>query len=581
MTGVRKKIRGLPVSPGTAIGKVCIIGTSHVVKKQRIRHKDVKGELEKFKDALKLTRFELEQLKEKVSVSIGKNEADIFDVQILLTEDPYLTAQIEHKVAVEHKNLAWAVEETLQDSISSLQKIDDTYMRERAADLRDVASRILEKITESQRECFIDENTDIILASENLLPSQTVGMHTKRIRGFITEHGGATSHAAILARSLGVPLVSGILDLVRVIPFGAIAIVDGFRGEVILNPSQDRIRYFQKLQKTILQREKQTEKLAKLPAVTKDKVEIKLMANIGSLEDALHAIKLGAEGVGLYRTELHFMERQSYGSEEDQYLDYKNIAQKMFPHPVVIRTLDIGGDKYLHTDLSYKEPNPYLGLRAIRISLRDPDIFKTQLRAIFRAATLGNIKLMLPMISSVEEILAAQKIIRATLKELKKAGIEHNPKVPLGMMIEIPSAAINIRSFLKIVDFVSVGTNDLVQYTLAVDRGNEQVSSLYQPFHPAILSLLEIIGRAGRELGKETSVCGEIAGDPLFTELLVGFGFRNLSMSAPFIPHVKLRVRQLYTDECKKSSQKVLKFSLSSEIRKYVEKQLEANHFAK
>jgi len=581
MAGVRKKLRGLPVSPGTALGKVCLIGISHVVKKQKIRHKDVKGELERFRNALRLTRVELEQLKNKVASSIGKNEADIFDVQILLTEDPYLISQVEHKVSVEHKNLAWAVEETLQDSINSFQKIDDTYMRERAADLRDVASRISEKIGRSQRQNFIDENTDVIIAAENLLPSQTVGLNTERIRGFITEHGGATSHAAILARSLGVPLVSGIVDLAKLIPFGATAIVDGFRGEVILNPSQDRIRYFQKLQKTILQREKQTEKLAKLPAITKDKVAIKLLANIGSLEDALHAIKLGAEGVGLYRTELHFMDKNKFASEEDQYLDYKNIARKMFPNPVVIRTLDLGGDKYLANELSYKEPNPYLGLRAIRISLRDTDIFKTQLRAIFRAATLGNIKLLLPMISSIEEILAVRKVIRATLKELKNDGIEHNPKVPLGVMIEIPSAAINIRSFLKIVDFASVGTNDLVQYTLAVDRGNEKVSSLYKPFHPAILSLLETIGRAGQELGKETSVCGEIAGDPLFTELLIGFGFRNLSMSAPFIPHVKLRVRQLYTDECRESSQKVLNFSLAAEIRKYVEKQLRANHSAK
>ncbi len=578
MASIRKKMKGLPVSPGTAIGRVCIIGSSHAVDKQKIRKKDVNAELERLKIAISETRTELEQLKKKVSTSVGKKEADIFDVQILLTEDPYLMTQLEQKIVGEHKNLAWAVEETLQDSLTSFQKIEDAYMRERAADLKDVASRILNKVTEYQRECFIDENNDVIIAAENLLPSQTVGLQTGRIRGFITEHGGATSHAAILARSLGVPLVSGIIDLLRVIPFGATAIVDGFRGEVVLNPTQDNISYFQKLQKTILQREKQSEKLAKLPAVTKDKVEIKLLANIGSYEDAIHAIELGAEGVGLYRTELHFMDRKSYASEEDQYLDYKKIVQKISPYPLIIRTLDLGGDKYLHNDLAYKEPNPYLGLRAIRISLRDTDIFKTQLRAIFRAATVGNIKLMLPMISSVEEVLAARKVIRATLKELSKSGIEHNPDVPLGAMIEIPSAAINIRSFLKIVDFVSVGTNDLVQYTLAVDRGNEKVSSLYQPFHPAILTLLEAIGRAGQEFGKETSVCGEIAGDPLFTELLIGFGFRNLSMSAPFIPHVKVRVRQLYTNECRKSSQKAREFVLASEIRKYVENQLRTNH---
>jgi len=570
----RVKLRGLPVSPGIAIGKIFLIGGRHLSNRTRIRHRDIKTDLKKFDLALQATRNELEEIEARVRADVGPKEAEIFDVQILMTRDPYFTGMVQHKVAVDLKNIVWAVEEALDDTMKSMQQIDDPFLRERYYDLRDVGNRILTNLLQEQKEWFFDQNDDIIIAADTLGPSQTINLNHDKIRAFITERGGATGHAAILARSLGVPLVSGIIGISEIATLGDTAIVDGYRGEVFINPSRERISRYEKARETAIRREKEVEKLASLPSITKDKVSIHLLANIGSQEDLTNALRVGAEGVGLYRTELHFMNREEFASEEAQYQDYRAIAEKFYPHPVVIRTLDLGGDKYLTGTSYYRDPNPYLGLRAIRISLRQPDVFRIQLRAIFRAATVGNIKLLLPMISSLEEVVACKKIIRSVLDELSDSGIEHNGHVPLGLMVEIPSTAINIDSFLNEVDFVSVGTNDLIQYTLAVDRGNEAVSSLYQPFHPAILSLLERIAREATRQGKEASVCGEVAADPLFTDVLIGFGYRNLSMSAHFIPHVKMRIRQIQVNQAEETAQKALQFKYTNEIRKFVERNL-------
>lgn len=570
----RIKLNGLPVSPGIAIGKIFLIGTSHLSDKTKIKHKDIKPELARFEEALEITRKDLREIEQRVKSDIGQHEAEIFEVQLLITRDPHFLSQVQQKVAVDLKNITWAVEEALEETISSMQKIEDPFLRERYYDLRDVGNRILTNLLQTQRETFFDQNEDIIVAADTLVPSQTVNLKNDRIKGFITERGGATGHAAILARSLGVPLVSGILGISELATLGATAIVDGFRGEVFINPSRERILRYENARQAAIRREQEAEKLATLPSVTKDKVPIHLLANIGSQEDIKNALRVGAEGVGLYRTELHFMNRENFASEEAQYQDYKSIAEKFYPNPVVIRTLDLGGDKYLTGASYYREPNPNLGLRAIRISLRQPDMFRTQLRAIFRAATVGNIKLLLPMVSSLEEVYACKEIIRSVLEELRESGHEFNENVPLGLMIEIPSSAINIEFFLQNVDFVSVGTNDLIQYTLAVDRGNESVSSLYQPFHPAILALLAKVGRTAEKMNKEASVCGEVAADPLYTELLVGFGYRHLSMSAPFIPHVKMRVRQLHIDKAKEIAQQALEFTSSNQIRRFVEQHL-------
>ena len=570
----RRRFHGFPVSPGIAAGHVCLIGLHQKADKTHIKHKNIQSELDNLKDILSQTRKEIEDIRSKVDSKLGRHEAEIFDLQILMTKDPYFWGQIEHKVAVELKNIAWAIEETMEESMRLLQQTDDPYLRERYQDLQDVGTRILNNLFDTQAECILDENDDIIIAAENLVPSQTVHLRTDRIRGFITEKGGATGHAAILARSLGVPLVSGLINLTDVIYTGAKAIVDGYRGDVFINPPEDRIKRYRYIIETIRRRDKEAEKLALLPSVTKDKTHIHLLANISTRDDIENAKKVGSEGVGLYRTELHFMSKDEFADEESQYQDYRAIAEKNYPNPVTIRTLDLGGDKFLNGTPTTRDPNPYLGLRAIRISLQHPDIFKVQLRAIFRAAVLGNIKLLLPMISSIEEVLEVKKLMRSVINDLEKEHIEYNPNLPVGVMVEIPSTAINIHSFLKEVDFVSVGTNDLIQYTLAVDRGNEKVSAFYQPFHPSILTLLEKVGKTAQKMGKEASVCGEIAGDPLYTELLLGFGYRHLSMSTPFILGVKMRVKNINIKEAEKVAAQALKFSKCSDIRNFVERQI-------
>jgi len=573
-----EKLRGLPISPGIAIGRICLFGSTVNAQKRVIGHNTVKAELDHFEAILASTRSELEQIKSKVEIEIGRKEADIFDLQILLTRDPTFITRIEHKIAVDLKNLAWAVQEAVEEAVSSMTGVKDAYLQERASDIRDIGSRMLEQITNTQRQCFLDENEDVVIAAEDLFPSQTVQLQSRRIGAFITEHGGATGHAAILARSLGVPLVSGILDIAARAGMGDRVIVDGFRGEVILNPSPAQIERYSGARRAVIERETAAGRTASLPSVTRDRVAVHLYANIGSQQDLPKVKEVGAEGVGLYRTELHFINREKIADEEEQYRDYSKIAASIAPGILVIRTIDIGGDKFFSAVPRKREPNPYLGMRAIRLSLRQPDVLKTQLRAIYRAANNGAIKLLLPMISSLEEVHQVKKIIRSVLRDLKKRNIPHKPDVPLGLMVEVPSVAINILQFLDQVDFISVGTNDLIQYTLAVDRGNETVSSLYQPFHPAVLSLLAHIGRSAKTKNIEASVCGEIAADPLFTELLIGFGFRNLSMSSPFIPHVKLRVRQVDTATSEMIAQKVLAYDLSDKIRRFVDKRLHSTN---
>ncbi len=567
-----EKYRGLKIAPGIAGGYLCIINSHQHIEHNKISHRDVKSELQQFRTTLSETEKELSHLSAQVTKELGKDEAAIFQVQQMMVKDPYFLNQIEHKISVDRKSLGWSIEETLEEAYRTMQQLDDSYFRERINDFRDVTHRLLKHILASERQTFLETHKDIVIAAENLLPSHTVSLPRNKIVAFITEHGGLTGHAAILSRSLGVPLVSGISELFKKANIGDEVIVNGYYGEVILNPTAKQYASLQRIKSIIQKRVKERKKIARLVTKTKDGEKVSLFANIGSFRDAKDARQMGAKGVGLYRTEMYFLNREEPASEEEQYLDYKRIADYFYPDPVVIRTMDLGGDKFKAGKPGQKEPNPYLGCRAIRISLRQPEIFKTQIRAILRAGVNGNVKIMFPMITCIEEVYEIKKFISSAKKELKKSNKKYDETMPAGIMVEVPSVAIDIASYLPHVDFISVGTNDLVQYTLAVDRGNESISNMYQPLNPSVLYLLNHISQQARLFEKEASICGEMAGTSRYTDLLLGMGYRNLSMSAPFLLHVKMRIRSIHMKETSLTWEKMKTLTSASKIEDFIEK---------
>ena len=573
----RKKLHGIALSPGIAIGVACIIGRKLPIPKRKIRSGEEKREKERLQRAVEATKIELTKLRDRVRRELGKRESDIFEAHLLFLDDLYLRTVVEFKLVHDRKNLELALAEVMEESEQMLSRVDNPYLRERALDIRDVGSRLLEHLLGTERQYFLDEHDDVVIVADELTPSQTVGLERAKIRGFVTERGGAVSHAAILARSMGVPLVSGLTNLTNVIQFGAQVIVDGFRGQVIIQPSEKEHKVYQE-QLTLLKEEPdEIRELGELVSETRDGVRVKLYANIGSVNDITAVKEAGAEGVGLYRTESLFLEREEFPSEEEQFQTYKKIVEALSHMPISFRTLDIGGDKFISALPGLKsEANPYLGMRAIRLSLKHPEVFRNQLRAILRASAYGQVKIKFPMITSISEIRNAKSHLMFVKNELKESGIPFDENVPVGAMIEVPSAALIVEAILKEVDFISIGTNDLIQYTLAVDRSNERVSSLYDSLNPAVIQLLKKIQEAAHNEGKEVSICGEMAGDTAYTELLVGLGFRVLSMSSPFIYGVKLVVRTLKYEEAQIVAEKVLTMHDSTKIRQTLQKSLNA-----
>ncbi|MBN1350020.1 phosphoenolpyruvate--protein phosphotransferase [candidate division KSB1 bacterium] len=570
MPGKRAKYQGLAVSPGLAVGKACVFGKILVVPRRKIKVSQVERELQRLTDAIAESKQELSQLKSVAESEVGIKDAEIFGTHLLFLDDPVFLAKIQKKLVENKINLEAAVEDVTSESIRMFSKIHDPHFRERIQDIRDVGMRLLENIMGFDRSLLLSTDEDVIIVSSELTPSQTINLKKNRIRGFVTEKGGPTSHAAILARSLGIPLVSGVHNLETRLKMGSLLIVDGFRGEILQNPTEEELSTFRKQLESLHIQEDKEKKIAKLPTRTKDGVRIKVLANIRSEDDVTAAIHANADGIGLYRTEMHFLNHAEFPSEDEQLIDYRRVVEKIAPSPVTIRTLDLGGDKFSGFYPDLRETNPYLGLRAIRVSLEHPELFKMQLRAILRASVFGNVKLLLPMISGVEQVIKTKRLIRKCARELKRENLAFNAKIPVGAMIEVPSASLVIDSILKYADFLSVGTNDLIQYTIAVDRGNEMVSDLYEPVHPAILKLLSRMAKAARRANKSISICGEMAGDTRYTALLLGMGYTELSMSSFFIPHLKSKIHSLTMTEAKQTAQRVLALEKIKEIKKYI-----------
>lgn len=555
-----KKISGIGASPGYALGNILVYKEVNLeFDSYTVSEDQVEEEKERVQRALQVSSGQLAEIKEHVLETIGEAEAQVFQAHMMILEDPEFIKKINSKIEKEKKSAPEAVDETAREYADIFSAMDNEYMRERAADILDVRRRIIANILGVKLNPLENIEDEVIIVARDLTPSDTALLDKEKVLGFVTEIGGRTSHTAIMARSLEIPAVVGTGEIVNLVTDGERIIVDGEDGEVIIRPEEEEWNLYLSKQKEYGQYMEKLMELKELPAETTDGYRVELAANIGSPADLEGALKYGAEGVGLFRTEFLYMDRSEAPSEEEQFEAYKEVAEAFGDKPVVIRTLDIGGDKNLPYLDFPKELNPFLGWRAIRFCLDRKDIFKTQLRAILRASHYGNVKIMYPLISGLEDLRAANEVLAEVMDELRNEGFPFNEDLEVGMMMEVPSAAVIADKLAEEADFFSIGTNDLIQYTLACDRINENVSRYYQPFHPAILRLIKMIVDGARKQGIWVGMCGEMAGDPEATELLLGLGLDELSMSATSILKVKEKVRQASLEECRKLAEEKIK----------------------
>ena len=527
---------------------------------------NVEEELKRFQMALESSKTELEDIREKAQVELGADKAAIFEAHLLVLSDPEFVSPIGDKIKLEKVNAEYALKEVADRFITMFEQMDNEYLKERKADFRDVSKRILSHLLGVQiaNPSMILE--EAIIVAEDLTPSDTAQLNRTFVKGFTTNVGGMTSHSAIMAHSMEIPAVVGTKMATTEIQHGDLIIVDGIKGEVHINPTREVIAKFEKKQVRFEEKKAKWAKLINEQTITSDGHYVELAANIGTSEDLESVINNGGEAIGLYRTEYLYMGRNELPSEEEQFNSYKAVLEGMDGKPVVVRTLDIGGDK----DLPYlnlpKELNPFLGFRAIRLCLEEQDLFRTQLRALLRASTYGNLKIMFPMIANLDEFRAAKAIIEAEKKDLLDKGIEVSDKIELGIMVEIPSTVVMADLFAKEVDFFSIGTNDLIQYTMAADRMNESVSYLYQPYHPAILRFIKMVIDAAHTEGKWVGLCGEMAGDEIAIPLLLGMGLDKFSMSATSILKVRSQLLHLSKKEMESLVARTLQMGTSKEV---------------
>lgn len=567
--------KGIAASPGIAIGKAYILEKEDFcILEYKIKKEDVEKEIKRFKEAVEESKKQILQIKEKVSKKIGEQEAYIFKAYLSILEDPLLIEETIKKIKKEKVNAETALRETYKSFPEKLKISSPEFVQERFRDVEDIGERILRNLLKKPAMSLSHLEEKIIVIAYDLAPSDTVSMDKSKVLGFATDIGGRTSHTAIMARALEIPAVVGMGNITKKVKPGSTVIVDGNKGFVIVDPTAEQLKRYQKKRKNFLIYKRRLEALKSLPAQTLDGREIELAANIAGPQEVDVAIKEGAEGVGLYRTEYLYMNRTTLPDEEEQLQAYRIVAEKVAPHSVIIRTLDLGGDKFLsHLELP-REINPFMGWRAIRLSLERVDIFKTQLRAILRAAQFGKVKIMYPMISALEELRKANRILNQVKKELEEEGLSFSNSVEIGAMIEVPSAAILADMLAKEVDFFSLGTNDLIQYTLAVDRVNERVAYLYQPLHPTILRLIDNVVKAAHREKIWVGACGEMASDPLCVAILLGLGVDELSVAPTSILEIKKVIRGLSWEEIKDLASYLLNLSTSHQVKRFLQKEL-------
>jgi phosphotransferase system enzyme I (PtsI) len=536
-------LKGIAASPGIVIGKAYVLqDILLMVERRGLEEARAEEEVARLKQAMRRAVDELMEDNSQMALKIGKKNAEIFLAHLAILKDPYFITHILKDIRENRVNAESAVIRQVDEFRKIFSKMDDPYLRERGADLRDIGRRVIQKLMPPQQTLW-DLKEPVILVSPELAPSDTVRLEREKVLAFATESGGKDSHAAILARSLGIPAVLGIEGLLSRVNKGDTLIVDGDTGIVLINPPVELIQNYQELQRRRESYQKDLYKLISLPSKTLDGREIRLWANIGGLTDLEYSLRFGAYGIGLFRTELPFLVWRRYLSEEEQFSLYQEVVTRAAGKEVTIRTLDFGGDKFFEDGKSQKEKNPFLGYRSIRVFLREKDLFKQQLRAILRASAYGPVKILFPMISSLEEIRQIKDLFEITKEELRKKGISFDEEIPFGIMIEIPSAAILADQLAKEVDFFSIGTNDLVQYTLAVDRTNDLVADIYKPLNPAVLRLIQKVVQVANQTGKLVTLCGEMAGTPAYIPLLIGIGLTDLSMNPSRLLEAKKIIR--------------------------------------
>ena len=562
-----KEFKGIGASEGISIGKVMLFIEEEMnIPQEKISEVQVGTEIEKLLDAQKKSKLQLISIRDKVKEKMGEDKAAIFDGHIMLLEDDDLMDEVKDKIKAEKMAASKALDEGVNEYCEMISQLDDAYLREREADLKDVGKRWLKNILGIRMKDLSNLDPETVVVAYDLTPSDTAQLDLKNAVGFITEIGGKTSHSAIMARSLELPAVVGVKDALKEMADGASIVMNGEVGEIIIEPDAEILKDYTEKREAYLKEKEELKKLIDEEAVTADGHKVELWGNIGSPEDIDAVLEAGATGVGLYRTEFLFMNSDHLPTEEEQYKAYRVVAEKLQGKPVTIRTMDIGGDKELpYMDLP-KELNPFLGWRAIRISLVKQDIFKTQLRAILRASAYGQVKIMYPMVTSINEVRKANEILDECKRELDEIGKKYDKDIKVGIMVETPSVAIISYKFAKEVDFFSIGTNDLTQYFLAVDRGNELVASLYDSFNPAVLEAIQKVIDAGHDRNISVSMCGEFAGDRRATELLLGMGLDAFSMSASSVLQVKKKIRNSNYEKAQKYRDEILALNTPGEV---------------
>lgn len=558
-------LKGIKAAAGIAIAKAYRLEEPElkIDKKEMI---DKKLEIQRFKDAINRAKSELEEIREQTHQKLGADKAEIFTAHLLVLDDPELINSVKEKISSEGLNAEYAVQEVAEIFVSMFESMENEYMKERATDIRDVTKRVIAHLSGVHIPDPSMISEEVIIVAEDLTPSDTARLNRQYVKGFVTSMGGRTSHSAIMARSMEIPAVVGIKAVMNNVKNGTLIILDGLDGKVIITPPSEIVTKYEKKKITYEAQKAEWKKLVNTRTVSADGYHIELAANIGTPEDIQSVLENGGEGIGLYRTEFLYIGRDQLPTEEEQFIAYKKVLERMEGKPVVVRTLDIGGDKELPYLNFPQEMNPFLGFRAIRLCLDEQNLFRTQLRALLRASVHGNLKIMFPMIATLEEFRQAKAILTEEKEKLQSEGANVAKGIEVGMMVETPAAAVTADLFAKEVDFFSIGTNDLIQYTLAADRMNENVSYLYQPYHPAILRLINNVIEAAHKEGKWAGMCGEMAGDPIAIPILLALGLDELSMSATSILPARSQIKNLSKEDAATFKEKILGMSTTEEV---------------
>lgn len=563
--------KGIGVSPGVVISTAVVLDAEDLlIPKRTVPPDEVQNEIQRLKNAIAASIDDLTNLRAAITAKHGKEIGGIFDFHLGLLKDKSLQRQIVHEITSQNTTAEYAVSVVMRRYANNFLQMSDRYLSERVKDIHDIEKRLLHVLIGQKAEDLLHLDRDIVIIAHDLLPSQTATLDRTRVRGFATDVGGRTSHTAIVARAMGIPAVVGLGNLTSEVNGGDTVIIDGNRGVVIINPDEAQLAEHREYERKLSRLEADLATLRDLPAETLDGHVVSLQANIEFPEEIPAAIERGAQGIGLYRTEFLYLASESEPTEEDHYAAYVEALRLLEGRPLVIRTLDLGADKYTEEGRANPERNPFLGDRSIRLCLHDIPMFKRQLRAIMRASTLGDVRIMFPMISTLMELRQAKMILNDVMEELEDEGVAFRRDIPIGMMIEVPSAALMANLFAKEVNFFSIGTNDLIQYTLAVDRTNERVAGLFCPAHPAVLALIRDVIRAAVRNQISVSVCGEMAGEPQYTLLLLGLGLNIFSMNGPDIPEVKKIIRSTTMEHAKQVARRVMSFDSERQVMHFL-----------